>query len=571
MATSLGRMLGGAFASDESPLARLLTPPPSPTFDGSGFAPQDPVDTFAPDPAPMPMPTPPPGPDLGMADLFDPELPEPSMRRQLMETIAPLIAATAVGTLGGGMAGATGLLQGSAAGLAQAREQELLRAKYDAERRRRAFERAQALEKQQYDRAKAAADATSQILARAAEFEDPAAARAWLDAAAPTYAPLGVDTRELGQAVGMQAQQKVRAAAMALYEKAIANVSKLTPPDQQVDPETLHRSTSVNFRGRTMTLGELAEIAGSPVPGPGALKRSAKDDGQFAGFLRDKLDAFEAATGRPANREERVTITLEARKEWAQADDDPLVRELNLRRLKILNEKANGSSSGSATWTPAQRAVASKVTRDYISSSKDFATRAQAWDTMQALGPRVQNSPQAQMALVFAFMKLLDPGSVVRETEYANAAETAGVPERVRQMWNKLVDGRFLSPEQIRGILAEGRANYAAHRKTHQRRVDMFAQTAARQSLNPWDVLIDYNAMDDPMQITGFARPPRLGSDASGTIAPVTPKPAGRGATPAAGGGRTIGRIAVRAPNGKTYYFSTPEQAAEFKRKAGIP
>ena len=45
-------------------------------------------------------------------------------------------------------------------------------------------------------------------------------------------------------------------------------------------------------------------------------------------------------------------------------------------------------------------------------------------------------------------MKMLDPGSTVMAGEYANAANAAGVPERVRAEFNRLLTGGKLLPEK---------------------------------------------------------------------------------------------------------------------------
>jgi len=42
------------------------------------------------------------------------------------------------------------------------------------------------------------------------------------------------------------------------------------------------------------------------------------------------------------------------------------------------------------------------------------------------------------MAAVFQFMKTLDPTSVVRESEYMAAAESAGKISKWKNMYNKL-------------------------------------------------------------------------------------------------------------------------------------
>lgn len=45
-------------------------------------------------------------------------------------------------------------------------------------------------------------------------------------------------------------------------------------------------------------------------------------------------------------------------------------------------------------------------------------------------------------------MKMLDPGSVVREGEFATAQNAAGVPERIQNAYNKVLSGERLSASQ---------------------------------------------------------------------------------------------------------------------------
>lgn len=59
-----------------------------------------------------------------------------------------------------------------------------------------------------------------------------------------------------------------------------------------------------------------------------------------------------------------------------------------------------------------------------------------------------QISAQDDLALIFSFMKILDPGSVVREGEFANAQNTAGIPDRVVNAYNNALRGTRLSDGQ---------------------------------------------------------------------------------------------------------------------------
>jgi len=59
-------------------------------------------------------------------------------------------------------------------------------------------------------------------------------------------------------------------------------------------------------------------------------------------------------------------------------------------------------------------------------------------------------TPAAQMAMIFKFMKALDPASTVRESEYAQAQNTTGIPDRVWNMVQKASSGEFLSENQVK-------------------------------------------------------------------------------------------------------------------------
>lgn len=55
-------------------------------------------------------------------------------------------------------------------------------------------------------------------------------------------------------------------------------------------------------------------------------------------------------------------------------------------------------------------------------------------------------------AIVFGYMKMLDPTSVVREGEQASASNAAGVPEQIRGLYNRVSGGGNLSTEARRQI-----------------------------------------------------------------------------------------------------------------------
>lgn len=86
---------------------------------------------------------------------------------------------------------------------------------------------------------------------------------------------------------------------------------------------------------------------------------------------------------------------------------------------------------------PAVRTLA--TVRPQVQIIGDIARRASAGERISAAD---------DLALIFSYMKMLDPGSVVREGEFANAQNTAGIPERVVNAYNRALDGTRLSDSQ---------------------------------------------------------------------------------------------------------------------------
>lgn len=96
------------------------------------------------------------------------------------------------------------------------------------------------------------------------------------------------------------------------------------------------------------------------------------------------------------------------------------------------------------------------------------------------------------IALVFNFMKILDPTSVVREGEYATAKNTAGVDERVMNAYNAAINGTFLRPEQRRNYLKTANIAYKQSRDAYNQRAEQYRGYARDYGVNPDNVARTY-------------------------------------------------------------------------------
>lgn len=124
----------------------------------------------------------------------------------------------------------------------------------------------------------------------------------------------------------------------------------------------------------------------------------------------------------------------------------------------------------------------------------DFLKQAQNFVTMRDAKNRIDNlepTGAGDMALVFQYMKMLDPGSTVREGEYATAVNAAGVPSAIQGIYNRVVGGGQLGAEARKQITSQANKIYDTAALQHDKLQTKFAGVAKRQGLNPDNVVID--------------------------------------------------------------------------------
>lgn len=96
-----------------------------------------------------------------------------------------------------------------------------------------------------------------------------------------------------------------------------------------------------------------------------------------------------------------------------------------------------------------------------------------------------ESSAMGDLGLVFSFMKTLDPGSTVREGEYATASNAAGIPERVRVAYNNLISGEGLSVEQRRDMAQTAQTLVQARARSYNDVVDRYSALIEAEGADP--------------------------------------------------------------------------------------
>jgi hypothetical protein len=91
-----------------------------------------------------------------------------------------------------------------------------------------------------------------------------------------------------------------------------------------------------------------------------------------------------------------------------------------------------------------------------------------------------------------SFMKLLDPESVVRESELNMALNSTGVADRLLNTFNTLRSGKVLTHDQVANFLQAANELYAVAERNHSSFEDQYSQLAEGYELDPKKVIIDY-------------------------------------------------------------------------------
>jgi len=104
-------------------------------------------------------------------------------------------------------------------------------------------------------------------------------------------------------------------------------------------------------------------------------------------------------------------------------------------------------------------------------------------------GKNAIGTPAGDMSLVFAYMKMLDPASTVREGEQAQARDAAGVPDRVLNAYNQAVKGTTLNTKQRNDFLAQANKIFSQQQARQAKLNEKFSTIAQRNGVNPENII----------------------------------------------------------------------------------
>jgi len=176
---------------------------------------------------------------------------------------------------------------------------------------------------------------------------------------------------------------------------------------------------------------------------------------QRPGGLQTEEDVFSIAAIEKARKDEQEKVAATAAKAAQEAD------------------KQEGK------WDKAD-----KIRKEYGRISDNTLEALRGYQKVKAAANNPNPTGATDVALVFGFMKSIDPESVVREGEFATAEKTKGVPDYVRTAYNKAVDGQRLSPKQRQSFLMEAKRSIASQLEIQAMTDDRFSNIAETRELD---------------------------------------------------------------------------------------
>jgi hypothetical protein len=177
-------------------------------------------------------------------------------------------------------------------------------------------------------------------------------------------------------------------------------------------------------------------------------------------------------------------------------------RKLGLETQKAAVElaalKATGGRDPEKTFAQEE-----KIRKEWQGRSKMYSELQGTFNTLEA-SAKSENGP-GDIALITGFMKMLDPGSVVRETEFATARDTAGLFTQLSNRLEKAKNGQLLDNKQRNEYIALSKKYLeSAQAKAAQERKDL-GIVVKNYNLNPQNVFGAETAPTQPAALPASA------------------------------------------------------------------
>lgn len=121
--------------------------------------------------------------------------------------------------------------------------------------------------------------------------------------------------------------------------------------------------------------------------------------------------------------------------------------------------------------------------------SKNYRESAIGYEKVLAAGTATDPSGADDIALIFGFMKTIDPTSVVRESEFDLAQDTGGAPAQAKAFIQRVIDGQRLTPEMRAYFVNAASNQFASLQRTQSELEDRYRTLSSNYGVDPKKVV----------------------------------------------------------------------------------
>jgi hypothetical protein len=178
-----------------------------------------------------------------------------------------------------------------------------------------------------------------------------------------------------------------------------------------------------------------------------------------------------------------LTAKDQIENQWKAKEFGLKEREIKAKEVEAAGKKIEGTGK-----------LASELRKERSGLPTTKATQdvAAAYNKIQSAASKP--SAAGDMALIFNYMKMLDPGSTVREGEYATAQQATNVPGQVVSMYNRILRGERLNETQRADFLNQSKGLYSSQLDVQKQIDSQFADLATKAGVDPKEVLLNFEA-----------------------------------------------------------------------------
>lgn len=147
----------------------------------------------------------------------------------------------------------------------------------------------------------------------------------------------------------------------------------------------------------------------------------------------------------------------------------------------------------STSLTPESVGYANQLRDEFNQQSGDFRTVRDAYNKIST----VSDTGVGDISLITAYMKMIDPSSSVRETEFANAEEASGYLRKVYNIDAKITKGNRLDPQTRKDFINEASNIYNTYQSQNEQLVSEYSRLSNQIGVDPSLVITDTGQSQD--------------------------------------------------------------------------